>query len=171
MIASARASLVSGPVATTVIPSVGRVVTSRCSTVISGWVSIAFVTASENLSRSTASAPPAATAAALAAGMHTEPSRRISSLRSPAALSSLDALSELEQTSSASLSVRCAGERFAGFISISVTGTPSRAAAHAASQPAKPPPITRMPFSIVCPLSDEKEESTVSAPRLFVYAV
>ena len=48
-----------------------------------------------------ASAPPAGTSQAKAAGTHTLPSRRISSLSSPAALSSRLAFRELEHTSSA----------------------------------------------------------------------
>src|SRR5207237_10029597 len=49
---------------------------------------------------------------------------------------------ELEQTSSASPSVRCASVMRAGRISCSTTGTPDLATCQAASEPARPAPIT-----------------------------
>src|SRR5437868_3718200 len=73
--------------------------------------------------------------------MTSEPSRRISSLRRPTALSSLSPRNELLQTSSASRSVLWTAVGRSGRISYSVTGTPYDAACHAASEPARPPPI------------------------------
>ena len=49
---------------------------------------------------------------------------------------------ELEQTSSARRSVRCASVPRSGRISCRTTGTPARAICQAASQPARPPPMT-----------------------------
>ena len=60
------------------------------------------VTRDEKASRSTASAAPAGTRASSAHRMISEPSRRISSLRRPTALSSLSPRNEFEHTSSAS---------------------------------------------------------------------
>src|SRR5436190_16535887 len=68
-------------------------------------------------------------------------SRRISSLRSPTALSSLSARNELLQTSSARRSVLWTAVGRVGRISCRATGTPREAACQAASQPAKPPPM------------------------------
>ena len=64
------------------------------------------------------------------------------SFNSPAAEPILLAFNELEQTNSANPSYRCAGENLAGFISCNVTGIPRQASCQAASQPAKPAPIT-----------------------------
>lgn len=100
-ISSASGRPSADPVATTTIPSAGIASTRSRRTVMSGCASIRAVTAPENASRSTASAPPAGTSQAKAAGTHTLPSRRISSLSSPAALSSRLAFRELEHTSSA----------------------------------------------------------------------
>ena len=71
-----------------------------------------------------------------------EPARRISSFNSPTALRRPEARNELLQTSSAKSGLEWAGVSRSGFISINVTSTPRRAACHAASQPARPAPIT-----------------------------
>ena len=70
-----------------------------------GCACTALVTVSENTCRSTASAAPAGTRATSAARITIEPSRRISSLIRPTALSILSARNELLHTSSASASV------------------------------------------------------------------
>ncbi len=75
------------------------------------------VTSFENFSRSTDRDPPAGTCVSYAASTQTEPKRRISSLRRPAADSTRIALKEFEQTSSANPSVLCAGVLFTGRIS------------------------------------------------------
>ena len=72
--------------------------------------------------------------------MMSEPSLRISSLRSPTAFSRESDLSELLQTSSARKDDRWAGENTRGFISNSAVLTPLREACQAASNPASPPP-------------------------------
>ena len=100
---------------------------------MSGWRASSPVTASAKRSRSTASAAPAGTRLASAARMTSEPSRRISSLSRPTALSSLSPRNELLQTSSASRSVLCTAVGRTGRISYSVTGTPCDAACQAAS--------------------------------------
>src|SRR5208337_2113500 len=77
--------------------------------------------------------------------MTTEPMARISRCKTPTAL--VDASSErneFEQTSSARRPVRWAGVPRTGRISCSTTGTPASAACHAASEPARPPPMTWM---------------------------
>jgi hypothetical protein len=79
--------------------------TSSRTSVMSGWAASSRVTASAKRSRSTASAAPAGTRLASAARITSDPSRRISSLRRPTALSSLSPRKELLQTSSASRSV------------------------------------------------------------------
>ncbi|MPN26072.1 hypothetical protein SDC9_173494 [bioreactor metagenome] len=107
-----------------------------------GFCSIRRVTSFENRSRSTASAPPASTRQVCAACIVIELIRRISSFKSPAALSMRSALRELEQMSSAKSGFLCAGEKEAGFISYKSTLTPRFTAAFAASHPANPPPIT-----------------------------
>ena len=82
--------------------------------------------AAEKPSRSTASAPPAGTWLASAARITSELSRRISSCSRPTALFSRSSeRSELEQTSSARPSVRCASVDRTGRISCSTTGTPA----------------------------------------------
>ena len=98
--AAEKASEVSGPVAMITFPS-GISVTSPSRTVMSGWLRIFSVISAENRSRSTARAPPAATAVSLAQGTQRLPSRSISALSSPAADSRRLALKELEQISSA----------------------------------------------------------------------
>ena len=148
---SARASEVSGPVATITIPSEGSSVTSPVTTSMFGSDLIFSVIYSENSSLSTASAPPAATEVLSAASMVTEPRRRISSLSNPAADSSRIAFSELEQTSSAKPSLFWAGVRFSGFISQSRTENPKDESLCAASHPASPAPITVILFIISSP--------------------
>ena len=107
-----------------------------------GSASTSAVTAAENLSRSTASAPPAATRAHSAASSRREPRARISSLSRPEAESGRSAFSELEQTSSAKPALLWAGENRAGFCSYRSTATPRPASQSAASQPASPAPMT-----------------------------
>ena len=51
---------------------------------------------------------------------------------------------EFEQTSSANCPVLCTAVERTGRISCSTTGTPRRAICQAASEPARPPPITWM---------------------------
>ena len=116
-IADASASEVRGPVATTVIASPGRSVISSLITSIFGLFFIPSVTSCANCSLSTASAPPAGTLHLSAQVMRNEPSLRISSFNSPAALSTRIALSEFEQTSSPNKSDLCAGDFLTGFIS------------------------------------------------------
>ena len=82
-------------------------------------------------------------AARSAARMISEPSRRISSLSRPTALSSLSPRKELLQTSSASRSVLWTSVGLTGRISCRMTGTPRDATCHAASEPARPPPMMR----------------------------
>jgi len=100
------------------------------------------VSASLKATRSTASASPAGTRARSASSSTADPSRRSSSCKSPIAFSGLSERSEFEQTSSASPSDLCAGERRTGFCSTSTTGTPPSARRRAASDPARPAPMT-----------------------------
>ena len=65
-----------------------------------------------------------------------------SSCQSPAALSLLSAPKLLLQTNSANSDEWCAGDFFFGRISKRVTFMPALAICHAASDPAKPAPIT-----------------------------
>lgn len=77
-----------------------------------------------------------------AALMMSEPARRISSCNKPTAfVSHSSERNELEHTSSASPWVLCASVMRAGRISCRITGTPASAACHAASLPARPPPM------------------------------
>ncbi len=95
---------VSGPVAMTTGVSdrdSGTVSISSRQTVMSGCDVTAAVISSEKRFRSTARAAPAGTRTESATRITREPSRRISSLRRPTALSSLSLRSELLQTSSA----------------------------------------------------------------------
>ena len=142
IIFSARVSLVKGPVAITVIASLGMSVISFSMTSIRGLFLIFSVTIEENLSLSTAKAPPAGTLHLSAHSIKTEPICRISSLRSPAALLSLSALREFEQISSLKFGFLWAGVNLLGFISKSRTFIPCFAICQAASQPARPAPIT-----------------------------
>src|ERR1700722_4688426 len=93
-------------------------------------------------SRSTASAPPAGTAASRADVTISESSRASSSLSKPTQFSSATPRSELLHTRSASMSVWWAGPLEYGRRSYNRTRTPRRASCHAASHPARPPPIT-----------------------------
>ncbi|MGY3458821.1 hypothetical protein ACVWW5_004271 [Bradyrhizobium sp. LM3.4] len=143
--ASASGAEVRGPVATmTLLHSAGgRPATSSRAISIRGWSLSALVTAAEKPSRSTASAPPAGTWLASAARMISESRRRISACSRPTALLAASSeRNELEQTSSASPSVRCASVMRVGRISCSTTGTPDLATCQAASEPARPAPMT-----------------------------
>ena len=126
-IASASGAEVKGPVAMMTLrqSAGGRPSISARRTSIRGWSSSALVTAAENPSRSTASAPPAGTWLASAARMISEPSRRISACSRPTALLAASSeRNEFEHTSSARLSVRCASVIRWGRISCRTTGTP-----------------------------------------------
>src|SRR5437764_13591280 len=105
-----------------------------------GVEAIAFVTAAENLSRSTANASPAGTRASSAHAITREPISFISCFNNPTAFVTADERKELEQTSSARFDVWCAAVVFAGRISNRSTVCPFRASAHAHSQPARPAP-------------------------------
>ena len=146
LISSASGPSVSGPVAITVIPSVGISVTVSVLTVMLGCDLIFSVIMRENSSLSTASAPPAGTEHLSAVERQRELSLLISAFNSPAAESTRAALREFEQTSSANKSLLCAGVFLAGFISISSVLIPREAICHAASHPARPPPITVILF-------------------------
>ncbi len=113
------ASDVSGPVAmiTGDHSGPGTALISSREIRMRGCDCTAFVTVSENTLRSTARAAPAGTRAWSAARITIEPSRRISSLISPTALSTLSARNELLQTSSARLSVLCTAVGRTGRIS------------------------------------------------------
>src|SRR4051794_475720 len=75
--------------------------------------------------------------------MISDPSRRISACSRPTALLAASSeRNELEQTSSARPSVRCASVILVGRISCRVTATPALAICQAASEPARPAPIT-----------------------------
>ncbi len=140
-IASASAPEVRGPVAMIQEPEAGRAVISSSATSISGWARSRAVTASAKGSRSTARAPPAGRRWRSAISMMRPAAARISQCRSPTAFcSSSSERNELEQTISARLPVRWAKVPMRGRISWIVTGTPRRAACHAASDPAIPPP-------------------------------
>ena len=139
--ASNSGAVVRGPVATMLRPCGSAVTSSQQNSTRGCPLSLSVIYA-ENPSRSTASAPPAGTRQASAASMTSEPSRRISSLSRPTAFSTLFARSELEHTSSAKPSLRCAGVKLLGLISTSRTGTPRRTSCQAASQPASPAPTT-----------------------------
>ena len=104
-----RGSDVSGPLATTVIPSLGISVASSRTRSMLGSEEMTSVTRAENPSRSTASAPPAGTRTESAMRIRIDPSFRSSSLRSQDALNGWSDLRELLQTISASLSVVWAG--------------------------------------------------------------
>src|ERR1700712_5550232 len=142
-IASASGAEVRGPVATmTLLQSDGgRPPISPRLISISGGPCRALVTAAEKPSRSTARAPPAGTWLASAARMISEPKRRISACSSPTALLAASSeRNELEHTSSARPSVRCASVMRSGRISCSTTGMPAPATCQAASEPARPAP-------------------------------
>src|ERR1700716_3031656 len=142
--ASASGAEVKGPVATMTLrqSAGGRPPISPRWMSIRGWSCNAVVTAAENPSRSTARAPPAGTWLASAARMVSEPSRRISACSSPTALLAASSeRNELEHTSSASPSVRCASVIRPGRISCRTTRMPALATCQAASEPARPAPM------------------------------
>src|SRR5881628_1562703 len=103
--------------------------------------STACVMPSAKSTRSTARQAPAGTRVASATRMTSEPRRRISSLSSPTAVSSVALRKEFEHTSSARRSVVCASVPRRGRISWRSTPMPRRASCQAASQPASPPPM------------------------------
>src|SRR6202166_4826565 len=73
--------------------------------------------------------------------MISDPSRRITACSSPTALLAASSeRNELEHTSWARPSVRCASVILIGRISCSTTGTPDWATCQAASEPARPAP-------------------------------
>ena len=140
-----RAAEVSGPVAMIQLPSSGRAVISPSAMVTSGWARRAAVTSAEKASRSTASAPPAGSLWRSAAVMMRPPAARISQCSWPTALfTSSSERKLLEQTISAQSPVRWAKVPTWGRISCRITGTPARAACHAASEPAMPAPTIWM---------------------------
>lgn len=130
LIAEAKASEVSGPVAITRGLEAGSSVILTASSLIISTPAFkrACVTNPEKASRSTARVPPAATLVSYAAVMTMEPSLAISSLRMPDAAARSTALSELLHTSSARPSIECAGEKRIGFISRIATRSPLFAA-------------------------------------------
>src|SRR5688572_9831108 len=142
---AARASEVSGPVATMVTGSSGIRSTSPRRTATPGRAATASVTRRANSSRSTASALPAGTFTSSATRMVSDPMRRISSFSRPAAWSRALPRRLLEQTSSARSPVWWTGVLFTGRISCRSTPIPWRDSCHAASTPARPPPtiVTR----------------------------
>ena len=140
--ASARASEVRGPEATITSPSAGIWVTSPSTTVMRGWERTRSVMARLNPSRSTARAPPASTRWASAQERIREPQRRSSSFKRPTAFSIWSERRELEHTSSPKSGLWWAGVILWGFISQSSTGMPRWASCQAASQPARPAPMT-----------------------------
>ena len=138
---------VRGPVATITLShsAGGSPAISPNSTVTFGCARTAAVTASENATRSTASAPPAGSLWASAMRMISEPQRRISSCSNPTALCSWSSeRKELEHTSSAKPPVRWASVSFCGRISWMMTLAPASAACQAASEPARPAPMIWM---------------------------
>ena len=89
-----------------------------------GCASMSAVTSAENIARSTASAPPAATLCLSAAAYTCEPKASSSAFSMPAALSGFMLLSEFEQTSSAAFPVLCTGVCASGRISTRRTEKP-----------------------------------------------
>ena len=115
---SLSVSDVKGPVATiTGVSPLGISDNSSSITLIFGWFLIVIVVISENLSLSTANAPPAGTCVASAHFMIKESSILISSFNKPTAFVILLALNEFEHTNSAKFCVLCAGVIFFGRIS------------------------------------------------------
>ena len=135
------ASLVSGPVAMTTSPSGMSQASARIISILGSFSSLSVIYLAKP-SRSTASAPPAATRLISALSMTSEPSRRSSSFRRPTAFVRSSPRREFEQTSSAKYSLLCAGVNLSGFISTRRTPTPRRASCQAHSLPARPAPIT-----------------------------
>ena len=145
----ANTSAVSGPVARIVIFSLlGR---SSCSNLListKGWLDKDSVKALLNLDLSTAKAPPAGTENLSAVWIIIELKNLSSFCNKPAALSELKAPKLLLQTNSPNSSVWWAGVYLKGLISTNLTGTPELATCQAASEPARPAPITITSFSI-----------------------
>ena len=143
----ARSPSVKGPVATmsasTPTASSSRLLARRREISMQGWAQRRAVTSPENASRSTASAPPAATRLRIAISIRCDPSAESSALSIPAALSGLVLLSEFEHTSSAALPVLCTAVPTSGRISTSSTRMPRSASWSAASLPASPAPKMR----------------------------
>jgi len=160
-ISAAKAGEVRGPVAIITLShsAGGKPVSSPRSMVISGCAKMRRVTSAENPSRSTASAPPAGTLWSSATAMINDPAIRISSCSKPTALLFLSSeRKELEQTSSARLSVLWTSVFVCPRISWSITVMPASAACHAASEPAMPPPIIWIRFVIrpSCPFDNSR---------------
>ena len=120
----------------------GMTWTSSRLTSISGWAANASVMYWAKTWRSTARACPAGTLAVSAAAITNDPRPRISSFSRPTAATRAALRKELEQTSSASLSVWWASVGRTGRISYRRTVTPWWASCQAASLPANPPPMT-----------------------------
>ena len=140
---SASDSLVKGPVAKIVICwAFGRYGHSSLTIFIRGWEESSFVIDRLNWLLSTASAPPAGTECWSAFAITIDFKFLYSSCKRPAALSLLIAPKLLLQTSSANSGEWWAGDFFFGRISKRVTLTPALAICHAASDPARPAPIT-----------------------------
>ncbi len=140
VMAAASRSEVRGPVA--MIPASGSSVASSRTILIRGCDWIRSSTSRAKTSRSTASAVPPGTRASSAQGRSMLPRRRSSALSRPCAVEVSTDLKVLLHTSSASRPVWCAAVPVTGRISCSVTSTPRSASAHAASLPARPPPMT-----------------------------
>ena len=140
---SASVSLARGPAATSVGQSPSRLVTSSRWSVMFGLSAIFFSTDSLKISRFTVSESPAGTAASRAESSKKLPSIVSSCFRSPWADVMPNALKLLEQTNWARWPSLCAGVFFTGRISYKSTLKPRLASCKAASQPARPPPITR----------------------------
>ena len=148
-IAAVSVGEVSGPVATMTLfhSSGGRPAISPRTRVTNGSAARAAVTWAEKASRSMARAPPAGTLLASAAARIRLSQQRISSCNRPTAEAwTSSERKEFEQTNSARPSVSCASVMRSGRISCKITGTPARAICQAASEPARPPPITWIVF-------------------------
>ena len=140
---SASASLASGPAATRVGQSPSRLLTSSRWSVMFADSAILRSTDSLKMSRLTVSESPAGTAASRAHSSKKLPSIVSSCFKSPCALVTPKALKLLEQTSCAKCPSLWAGVMRLGRISYKSTLKPRLANCKAASQPARPPPITR----------------------------
>ena len=130
-----------GPVAIITVCAKGNEMISSRTISINGCLSTASDITDENSSRSTARAVPAATSELSAALITSDPAISSSFFSSPGPVDISFDRREFEQTSSASPDVLCASVILSGLISYKRTFTPNLAACHAASQPARPPPI------------------------------